>query len=289
MGRYLPRPPLDDVAPLPKSLMMMYRIRMKKKFIPSWMRSLPVKADKLTMDELRNFKAADKYFTADIVGPPGFQYLMRCYRYFSFFCYCLYEEKRCDAFNRCWDDLERTFLEDEVYEDGVFIQSWLYFDFPLDTSGRTALDCFLHFVDNHQLEADFTLFIKQMKQSRLGLHEEILSGKHTIKFRELFTEEVHSVKRTVNQCEKGEIFLTRLVECDGEVVMWGDPKCWPSQYKYDLKNNVGIKLINFEGKTEADQYRSFMKLAGPYWFSCVSLNCDTMILPPDQYLQYHRT
>lgn len=34
------------------------------------------------------------------------------------------------------------------------------------------------------------------------------------------------------------------------------------------------------------QYESFMKLAGPYWMSCVTTNDEAPILPPDHYRTY---
>ena len=89
---------------------------------------------------------------------------------------------------------------------------------------------------------------------------------------------------------KGEIFLTRIVEYNGECFQFGDPKCWPADYKHKIENMVLNKLFYFESDDAGDEegYKNFMKLAGPYWFSCVCTNHDADILDPDHYLWYGR-
>lgn len=51
------------------------------------------------------------------------------------------------------------------------------------------------------------------------------------KFRELFTGRVLSTIRSVPEYGKGEIFLTRIVEHNGELFQFGDPKCWPKNHQ----------------------------------------------------------
>lgn len=51
--------------------------------------------------------------------------------------------------------------------------------------------------------------------------------------------------------------------------------------------NVRSKLHFFdEEETEEAQFEAFMKLAGPYWMSCVVPEDDEPILDPDHYLTY---
>ena len=57
--------------------------------------------------------------------------------------------------------------------------------------------------------------------------------------------------------------------------------------KAQIENNVRGKLFYFnEEKTPAAQFEAFMKLAGPYWMSCVCGDEDAPILEPDHYRTY---
>ena len=125
-----------------------------------------------------------------------------------------------------------------------------------------------------------------MRGSRFGLYQEILSSKKTTKFRELITGKTINTLRSIDHYEKGEIFLTRLVEYKGNIFQFGDPKCWPSNYKFQLENNIKNKLEFCEGKSIKEKYDNFMRIAGPYWMSCVTTNTSFPILEPDHYKDY---
>jgi len=47
-----------------------------------------------------------------------------------------------------------------------------------------------------------------------------------------------------------------------------------------------LYLLDEAGGVEADPYPTFMKLAGPYWMSCVTKNEAVPIFPPDHYRSY---
>jgi hypothetical protein len=76
----------------------------------------------------------------------------------------------------------------------------------------TALDYFEISIKESGLAENYQIFIDQMRKSRLGLYQEIMSSKKTIKLRELFTGNIVNINRSIEDYEKGEIFLTRLVE-----------------------------------------------------------------------------
>ena len=84
-----------------------------------------------------------------------------------------------------------------------------------------------------------------MKKSRLGLYQEILSSKKTTKFRELITGNTINTFRSVEEYEKGEIFLTSLVEYEGQVYQFGDPKCWPKEFKSQIEGFAREKIALF--------------------------------------------
>ncbi len=113
-----------------------------------------------------------------------------------------------------------------------------------------------------------------------------MSSKKTIKFRELFTGKIIKIENTIPEYESGEIFLTRLVEVGEKIYSFGDPKCWPKEYKLQLENMIKRKLFYFEAPSIEEQYEQFMKHAGPYWMSCVVTDEDCPILQPNHYLSY---
>jgi hypothetical protein len=255
---------------------------------PNWMDILPVESNKLTFKELRNFKDFHSLFTEKMVGPEGWCDYMRKFHFLQFFAIASIEENKYPALTKCWRDMEEKFMSDEIFDDYIFIPSWIYFDFPLDSKGATLLDEFESFLKEDNKLEGFELFIDEMKKSRLGLYQEVMSTKKVTKFKELITGKVISTIRSVPEYGKGEIFLTRIVEYKGEFFQFGDPKCWPSDYKNQIENMVLNKLFYFEEDEfdDKEDYKKFMKLAGPYWFSCVCTNENMDILNPDHYLTY---
>jgi hypothetical protein len=105
-------------------------------------------------------------------------------------------------------------------------------------------------------------------------------------FRELFTGRELSVFRSVDEYESGEIFLTRMITVGGHTFMFGNPKCFPRDRKRQIEEMVRDKMCFFDPAPVAAAYETFMKLAGPYWMSCVTSDQDAPILDPDHYQTY---
>lgn len=252
-----------------------------------WMKILPISPDKLSFAELKNFKEFDELLKGeDLKGPTGWQEYMKNFRWLQFFAIASIEENKYPVLTKCWNDLNHKFMNDPIFDDGVFIESWIYFNLPLDDLGETLLDKYEIFLkESGQLET-FNSFLKEMKKSRLGLYEETMSSEKVTKFKELFTGNVISTVRSVPDYGKGEIFLTRIVEFNGDFFQFGDPKCWPQNYKNQLEDMILNKLFYFDGKSINNKYENFMKLAGPYWFSCVTTDSNIEIHEPDHYLVY---
>jgi hypothetical protein len=260
---------------------------MKQMRQSDWMKSLPIDPGKLTFNELQNFKAAHKLFMGDdLEGPIAWQSYVRSFRFLSFFAMASIAENKFPPLTRCWNDLENNFMSDEIFDDELFIQSWIYFDFPLNAKGETLLDQFQIFIKEAGRSDEFQGFISEMKKSRLGLYQETSSTQQVTKFKELFTGNVLSTTRSVSEYGNGEIFLTRIVENKGEFFQFGDPKCWPKTYRGQIVDMVTNKLFYFDGNNELEEYEQFMKLAGPYWFSCVVTDTSIDIHSPDHYLTY---
>jgi len=257
-----------------------------KKRKPSWLKGIPIDTSKLTFDEVRNFKEADRLFTEHIPGPEGWAYFIRCFRFLTAYAIATIVENRFPSLTKCWNELDKFFMHEEVFDDEVFVQSWIFFDFPFGENGQTVLDYFEDFIMQGDVGGSFQYFIEQMRKTRLGLYQEILSSKKTTKFRELITGNTIDTFRSVQEYEKGEIFLTRLVDYKGQIYQFGDPKCWPKEYKSQLEGFILEKMWFFDGSTTEEKYMKLMKIGGPYWMSCVTSNPNFPILSPDHYLEF---
>jgi hypothetical protein len=263
--------------------------RSKARPKPAWLSMLPrgVDPSKLTLAELRNFKQAHALLTEKIPGPEGIAYYIRAFRYLLLFGIACVVEDTYPPLTRCWKELEQLFMNDPAFDDGIFVQSWILMDFPFGPEDQTALDYFEAFLEGTDAGTEFQLFIDEARRSRLGLHEDVMRTKSVARYRELFTGRVISAFPSVDAGETGEILLTRTLAYRDQVFLFGDPKCFPGDLKAYVEDMVGAKLFYFEDAgTTTEQYESFMKLAGPYWMSCVNKNEDLPILDPDHYLTY---
>lgn len=250
---------------------------------------LPVDSGKLSFEELRNFKRFYELIQVeDMTAPLSVKRAYRAFRFLYFFGSILIHEGRYPALNRCWSDLRARYAHLPVFDDGVFLESWIFIDFPLDRSGRTVLDTFAEFcADSPDAMAEFAPFITTAKTSRLGLYQEVLSTSRTTKYRELFTGKVLSTLRSVPEYEPGEIFLGRIVESGSDRFLLGDPKNWPSAHRATIMSMVEGRLAVVPGSSTAEKYEQFMKLAGPYWMSCVCGGYDDDVLSPTHWRSYH--
>ena len=132
-------------------------------------------------------------------------------------------------------------------------------------------------------------FITIMKNSRLGLYQEIASTNDTTTYRELFSNQIVTTVRSVPYYESGEIFLTRIISYLGSNFMIHDSCSYPAIAKSQLVDMVKNKLKLFANdKNGITNYDNFMKLAGPYWMSCTHNNSEIPILLPDEYLNYYK-
>lgn len=259
---------------------------------PDWIKLLPVGANKLGLDELRNFKAFhDLINVRDLADdvPKSVKYVLRSFRFLYLFAVALIEEKRFPALNRCWDDLRKRYGDEAIFEDGVAAESWVFFNFPINKEGHTVLDEFEKFaVTSMDASLNLGVFIAAAKKTRLGLFQEILSTSRITKYRELFTEQVISTLRSVPDYVPGEIFLGRIIEIGDDRFLLGDPAGFPADSKKGLIAMVTNKMDDYGTADSLEEnYRQFMRLAGPYWMSVISDDKDGEILMPDHWMSYH--
>jgi len=257
-----------------------------KKQKPPWLQRIPVDPNKLSFDELRYFKDVDAFLSEPVYGPEGLVYFLRCFKLLTVFAMTCVAENRYPPLTRCWEDLEKFFIDKHAFQDVVFVQAWIFFDFPFGNDGETLLDFYEEYLKNEIKKDHFQCFVDQMRKSRMGLYQEILSSRKTIKFRELITEQTTTIARNDEAFEKGEIFLTRLVEFKGQILQLGGAKRFPKADESKLLKLVRENLTCFNGSTEKEQYENLMKLAGPFWLSFLTSSASFPVLKSTHYHHY---
>jgi hypothetical protein len=259
---------------------------MKKK--PAWLSILPPGAAEMTLDELRNVKKLHEFLTQPVPGPAPIAEFIRGFHYLLLFGAACVAENKHPALKKAWQELDRLFMSDPSFDDPEFVPCWLLMDFPFGPEGQTALDYFEDFLGNSESAARFKPFIKEARRSRLGLYQDVMRSKTVAKFRELFTGNVISAFPSVDHYENGEILLARMMEADGITFVFGDPKGFPKEAKESIETMIEDKFFYLidEPTTKAQMYETFMRLAGPYWMSCVTKKESVPILDPDHYRNY---
>jgi hypothetical protein len=243
-----------------------------------------------SLEELRAAREVHAFLTEPIDAPDGIADFVLAFRLLLFFGVGCVAEDKYPALTRCWKDLDRRFMSDPAFLEPVFVQAWILMDFPFGPGGRTVVDCFEEFLAGTEAGAQVRPFIASARASRLGLHQDVLRTRKVARFRELVTGNVIDVLPTVEEYTKGEILLSRAVSYDGKTFFLGDPAGFPREAKRKIERMVLDKLIFLrepgEKRSIPEQCDRFMRLAGPYWMSCITKNEDAPILDPDRYLSY---
>ena len=255
----------------------------------AWHAILPrgVRPAAFTLDELRAAKQAHSFLTEEIPGPEGIGDCIRGFRYLLFFGIACIAEDKYPPLTRCWKDLAKLFMGDPAFDDDLFVQSWILLDFPFGPGRQTALDYFEEFLKGTDAGPQLQRFIDEARRSRLGLHQDVVRTKKLAKFRELFTGNVISTFPSIEVYGKGEILLARTMAYGDDVFIFGNTKGFPKEAKKQIEDMVLDKLFDFdEGTATTAQYEAFMKLAGPYWMSCVTKNQAVPVLAPNHYRTY---
>ena len=264
----------------------------------NWKKILPPEIDlkKLSFEDYKNFKNLYKvleHINNDLTGPPGFNIFYRLLHYLLLYGSCCVIENKFPALSKCWKQLSSLFLKTKYYNEWL-VYCWIFCDFPLNLITKEVfLDDYINFcLEINEFPEDHVHvknFVTIMKNSRLGLYQEIASTNHITIYRELFTNKIITTVRSVPHYESGEIFLTRIISYLGNNFMIHDACSYPAIAKLQLEQMVGNKLKLFaNGNNSITNYDSFMKLAGPYWMSCTHTNSEISILLPDEYLNYHK-
>ena len=179
-------------------------------------------------------------------------------------------------------------MGDEEFDDGRFVTSWILMDFPFGPRRETALDYFEAFFAGTPAGSRLQPFVDEARRSRLGLHQFTARTKEIAELRELFTGRVTAAFSCPREHAKGEILLARTMTHGDRVFVFGTPKGFLEEAKTQLEDRILSQLFYFDndGETPLARYEVFMKLAGPYWMSCLTKNADVPFLAPDHYRAY---
>lgn len=262
----------------------------------NWKNILPkeIKVDQLSLEQCRAFKRLYSMLTESVGGPRGYRIFYRFSMHLLFYATYCRVEGIFPALNRCWTELDKHFLTPE-YDNEWLVYFWMLCDFPLEKDGaKTFLDNFQEFMTDKEYglsAADrehFEQFFQQLRASRLGFYQEILSTAKITKFRELFTGKVISTIRSVPEYDSGEIFVGRIVSYLGDAFLIHNPNNFPPKAKAAVERMIRDKLFYLadSGNDVAD-YEKFMKLAGPYLMSITNSDEDCPIFDPNEYLRYY--
>jgi hypothetical protein len=243
------------------------------------------------------------FINEPVPGPAAWQRLVHGFRCLSVFSMWNVFLDKYPSLTRCWNDLSKTFVASDKHPDRldrIVVEAWIFCDFPLQETGKSCLAMFQDFLVEMGALPEFQPFIDAMSASRLGLHQEMSSTAHVIRFKELISGRTDEVFRSVEHFGKGEIFMSRIVRAEGASFIFGDPRCWPKESRNTVEEMVmnkmfltprlsrpAVKLGQSEPDSLKHRFESFMKIAGPYWMSCTVDEDEIPILMPDHCMSYY--
>lgn len=223
-----------------------------------------------------------------VPGPEGVAYYMTGFRYLLRFGIACVVEDKYPPLTRCWKDLERLFLGDEEFDDGLFLTSWILMDFPFGPKRETALDYFESFFAGTPAGSQLQPFVDEARRSRLGLHQVAGPGEGDLRTSGTLHRKGHCSLLLSSRARKGgdPAGTNHGPRRSGLCVL--HPEELSEEAKTQLEDRVLSQLFYFDndGETSFARYEGFMKLAGPYWMSCVTKNADVPFLAPDHYRTY---
>lgn len=235
-----------------------------------------------------------------VPGPPAWQKLNRGFRCLSVFSMLNVFMNKYPSLTRCWNDLSKTFVAGGDRLDRLMVEGWVFCDFPIQETRQTSLSMFRDFLVEIGGVQEFQPFVDAMSGSRLGLHQDVGRTSKVMRFKELVSGKTTEVFRSILRFGKGEVFLSRIVRMDGVNFLFGDPRCWPKEYRNQVEDFALTKMFQIpefvlpdshHGKVEAgnhtQRFEAFMKIAGPYWMSCTVDDDAIPILSPAHFLSYY--
>ena len=246
------------------------------------------------LEGVQALKKLGEMLTEPIPGPKHFAQAIQYWRFIVAFGMNAIAENQFLPLVRCWDAMRTQFGKN--FDDGVFLEACVLADFRFGPEQKSFIERFDAVIGNQPDCQPVRDFADKFAKTRLGLYQITSATKNRVLLKELFTGRAVSVMNTVDQFGAGEIWLVRLLEVEGDTMIFGDPKGWPASYLGHIEDMVRDKMFIYGFDTgqfhkgarpsEATGYEGFMKITGPYWMSIVaSDDPNDEILAPDYFKQ----
>ena len=240
-----------------------------------------------TLEEVRAAKQTYGFLTEVIPGPEGIGYFSRGFRYLLFFGIACIAEDKCPPLTRCWKDLATLFMGDSAFDDDLLVQSWILMDFPFGPARHTALDYFDELLTGTDAGPQLQRFIDAARRSRLGLHQDVIRTKKLAKSASCSPATRSRRSRPSTSTARGRSCSPApwptATRSSSSETRRASPRRRRSRSKTWSSTSCSTST---KGTATTAQYEAFMKLAGPYWMSCVTKNEDVPVLAPAHYRTY---
>jgi hypothetical protein len=232
----------------------------------------------------------NELITEDLPGPSYFVEAIRNWRQFFFLSISSIEENEFPPLTKCWNELYERYKES--FSDECFVAGCILADFQFGNENLS----FAERIQDQKILADGLQpvmdFAAQIAHSRLGVYQIVEVKGEFLTLKEFFTDNVISVFQTLEEPEKGQVCLARVL-CNGDhSFLFGDSHCWPSENHSHIFNMLIDKIAFYCLETPyknrqsilPSQYERFMKMSGPYWMSIVGeTDYFADVLMPDFY------
>lgn len=240
----------------------------------------------LPLDVLRQFQEFEKSLIDSLDSyedrDPLVKMVMQSFQKFEMLAIALMEECNLSSLKSCHSAIMGRFSKDPLFEDGLTLKTWIYFDFLTQETKAPVAKKVAEEV-GHLKE-----FINFILPTYLGLYEILQNDKEATKLNECLTGQKIDLDQELIGAKKGNLIVGRVVNFGGNQIVFGDYGEFPQNTKNTLLDMLLNKIFIFypEIKDEKEAYYKFMKNAGPYWFSIIAQK-DGEILDPDHYLKFY--
>lgn len=243
----------------------------------------------LPLDVLRQFQEFEKSFMAtlesyeDNGGDSLATWAMQSFHKCEVLALAHAAQPEGTSLKRCFDFISEKFSKDPAFEDGVTLNSWVFFDFITQESGKPIASEAL------KTAPELSEFIAPMLESRLGLFEVLNNDQTLIRVQEVFTNKVIDLDQDLPEVRAGNLIIARAVNFHGNNIIFGDYAEFPAEVKESLLDTVAGKIFSYCPEVDdlAVAYQEFMKQAGPYWFSIIC-QIEGEIYDPDFYKSFYK-
>jgi len=243
----------------------------------------------LPLDVLRQFQEFEKSFMATLESYEGdgsdslVSWAMQSFHKCEVLALAYAAQSDGASLKRCFDFITEKFSKDPAFEDGVTLNSWVFFDFTTQESGKPVASELMKAIP------DLTDFISPMLESRLGLYEVLNNDQVLVRLKEVFTNKIIDLDQDLPEVRVGNMIIARAVSFHGNNIVFGDYAEFPAEVKEGLLDTVAGKIFSYYPEIDdmASAYQDLMKHAGPYWFSIIS-QVEGEIYNPDFYKSFYK-